>query len=294
MTRLVGGLLALAGLAGALAVTRAALALEPGPQVLEDVEHGGFPGGALHVRAERQGDEVHLDVANAYHMPVTTDFRFETTNLEAARAPHTVIVPAGGRRRVATFHLVRKDRPINYSYVMQWMFGDPGAAPSDTVYDLPYGPGETYRVLQGYFGAFSHHEVAAIDWAMPEGTPVRAAREGVVTAYNDTAVGNGLDPEYMALEKANWVIVEHDDHTLGCYFHLKPHGVRVSTNTRVARGELLGYSGNTGFSSTPHLHFEVRTPIDGKRYRTYPVRFHLHAGDPAGDIPLAGATYTAP
>jgi murein DD-endopeptidase MepM/ murein hydrolase activator NlpD len=262
--------------------------------VLEDAEHGEFPGGALHVRAERHGDEVRLDVANAYHVPVTTDFRFQTTNLAPARPPGTITVPAGGRKRVATFRLVRKDRPINYSYVMQWMFGDPGAAPSDTVYDLPYAPGEGYRVLQGYFGAFSHHEVAAVDWAMPVGTPVHAAREGVVTAYNDTATGSGLDPEYMALEKANWVIVEHDDHTLGCYFHLKPHGVRVTTNTRVTRGQLLGYSGNTGFSSTPHLHFEVRTPIDGAHYRTYPVRFRLTGGDAGGDIPVAGAVYVAP
>ncbi|MDB5097120.1 MAG: mepM [Cyanobacteria bacterium RYN_339] len=291
MTRLAGKLLALAALAGALAVTRTALALEPGPQVLEDAEHAEFPGGNLRVRAERQGDEVRLDVTNGYRMPVTTDFAFATTNLKSAHAPHTLTIPAGGHRRVATFRLVNKDRPINYSYVMNWMFGDPGAAPADTVYDLPYAPGEGFRVLQGYFGAFSHHDVAAIDWAMPEGTPIRAAREGVVTAYNDTAVGSGLDPEYMALEKANWVIVEHDDHTLGCYFHLMPHGIKVSTNTRVLRGQLLGFSGNTGFSSRPHLHFEVRTPIDGTRYRTYPVRFRLRSGD---DIPLAGGLYTAP
>jgi murein DD-endopeptidase MepM/ murein hydrolase activator NlpD len=276
------------------AAARATPTKEPPPLRVEDVRHGCFGGGHLQLRAERSGDRVDVELTNTYNAPVTADLSFETTNMTPLRPTHTVTVPPRGSARVASFKLERPREAFTYSYVMDWLFGDPGARPGETIYDLPYAAGERYRVMQGHYGAFSHRDVAAIDWGMPEGTPVLAAREGVVVAFNDTAVGHGLDPEFRALEKANWVIVRHPDGTLGCYFHLLEGGVRVAAGQQVVRGQLLGLSGNTGFSNAPHLHFEVRSPIDGQHFRTFPVRFHTEGGDPAGEPLLEGSAYSAP
>lgn len=274
------------GLAG-----RAALARSQAPKLLELARHGAFEGGHLEIEATRDGDEVRVALRNRYDAPVTADLGFTLANLSAVQPAHTMTVPAGGTQTAAVFHVIQPGQPIRYNYVMNWLFGDPASAPADVLYDLPYQHGEGFRVIQGYYGGFSHQDVAAIDWGMPEGTPVTAAREGTVVAFKDDATESGLDPDFKVLEKANWVVVRHPDGTLGCYFHLKPHGVAVRAGQGVRRGTLLGYSGNTGFSNAPHLHFEVRTPIDGKRFRTYPVRFHLATGD---GIPLLGAVYRAP
>lgn len=57
--------------------------------------------------------------------------------------------------------------------------------------------------------------------------------------------------------RANFVCVQHSDGTYARYFHLSRNGVRVKKGDRVAAGDILGLSGNTGFSSAPHLHFDV-------------------------------------
>lgn len=274
--------------------TRTAVAHAPPPQLLEVARHGSFTGGDLQVKAENSGGLVRVQLANHYAAPVTADMSFELVNLEATRPVRTVTVPAHGHAEVALFRQVDASHRFTYRYVMKWLFGDPLAVPADTLYDLPFGSGPGFRVLQGYFGGFSHAEIAAIDWGMPEGTPVLASREGVVVATKDDAVGNGLDPEFKLLDRANWVVVRHPDGTMGCYFHLQPHGVRVQPGQTVTRGQAIALSGNTGYSTQPHLHFEVRSPIDGTRYRTFAVRYRTLGGDPAGEIPLAGNLYQAP
>lgn len=83
-----------------------------------------------------------------------------------------------------------------------------------------------------------------IDIAVAEGTPVRAAKSGTVILASYYG-GYG-----------NYICVDHGGGLSTCYAHLS--GYASSTGQRVSQGQVIGYSGNTGSSTGPHLHFEVR------------------------------------
>lgn len=121
-------------------------------------------------------------------------------------------------------------------------------------YPFPWRGGP-FRLTQGPNGSFSHTDAKsryAMDIAMPEGTPIIAARSGVVVKTENEQAGRGTDAS------GNFVRVKHDDGTEGVYLHLKQGSVGVRAGQRVAVGSPLGLSGNTGNSSGPHLHFVVQ------------------------------------
>lgn len=131
-------------------------------------------------------------------------------------------------------------------------------APQDSsTYVLPYRVGDDHRVTNTtghYIRANGGVGLYAIDFAMPIGTPVHAARGGVVVAVRDTFPdGNGVDLE------ENFVFVRHTEGTIARYFHLTRGGAAVESGDTVRAGDLIGFSGNTGQTAGPHLHFDVQT-----------------------------------
>jgi murein DD-endopeptidase MepM/ murein hydrolase activator NlpD len=129
-------------------------------------------------------------------------------------------------------------------------------AQDSALYVLPYTVGSAFEV----WGSTSHYNegnrgvgLYAIDFVMPIGTPVVAARSGVVVAARDSFPdGNGEDLE------ENFVFVRHADATIGRYFHLTRDGADVDVGDSVAQGQPIGRSGNSGQSTGPHLHFDVQ------------------------------------
>ena len=111
--------------------------------------------------------------------------------------------------------------------------------------------------IQGNHGASTHTGTLqfAVDFRMPVGTPVFAVRAGVVAAVASHFKKGGLDTKLRP--RANFVAIQHADGTYARYFHLRHNGVIVHRGDSVAAGDQIGLSGNTGYSSTPHLHFDV-------------------------------------
>lgn len=83
-----------------------------------------------------------------------------------------------------------------------------------------------------------------LDWGIPEGTPIRATADGLVTVAGMDSTGYGL---HVRIQHTEW---------LSIYGHLSR--LAVSRDAKVKAGDIIGYSGNTGNSTGPHLHFEVR------------------------------------
>ncbi|OII64061.1 peptidase [Streptomyces sp. CC53] len=88
------------------------------------------------------------------------------------------------------------------------------------------------------------------DFAVPVGTPVKAVHGGTVVKAGPNGGGDG--PAY-----GNAVVIKHGNGTYSQYAHLSKIDVKVGS--KVKTGQLIARSGNTGNSSGPHLHFEIRT-----------------------------------
>lgn len=260
-----------------------------------------FDGGRLEVELRRDRDRVIEIVRNHYAVPVVMQFAVtELTNLAPSGPTNGVLViPAAARPNepgpalvVATYRIVDASLAYHRHIETRQRWGDPAARPQPYAYRLPYPAGTTYSVLQGFHGAFSHRgsNEFAIDFDCPVATRVVAARPGLVVAANGGAQGSGTTSDYLDYKRTNFVIVRHDDGTLGEYMHLAPSGVRVSVGQRVERGDELALSGNTGFSSTPHLHFGVMTAAeDGINAQSFP--FVLAVSATRTETPVQGRAY---
>lgn len=124
-------------------------------------------------------------------------------------------------------------------------------------YELPFRKGTSHRVVQGYGGLFSHKHIAAIDFQMPVGTKICAARGGTVYSYKERSDEGGV----FSKGKANYIIIKHDDGSFGCYWHLQKNGVLVKSGYVIA-GQEIGLSGATGNVLRPHLHFSVKRVLN--------------------------------
>jgi murein DD-endopeptidase MepM/ murein hydrolase activator NlpD len=138
-------------------------------------------------------------------------------------------------------------------------------------------------VVQGPDGSFSHQGTHAFDFALAIGTPVLAARRGVVTRVIDGFTKCCLPPEEG--HKMNGVIVEHRDGTYAVYAHLRV-GIPVKEGERVKARQLIAYSGNTGVSFAPHLHFEVNRRDEAGAVEG--IEFRFRDGTPEGAAPGKG------
>jgi murein DD-endopeptidase MepM/ murein hydrolase activator NlpD len=161
--------------------------------------------------------------------------------------------------------------------------GRPDATPEDIEYPLPVAG--AWQLGQGFGGSFSHNDPQsryAVDIGLAEGTPIVAVREGVVMQVESDFDRSGLDREKFA-DRANHIRIEHADGTMALYAHLQPGGTLVRPGQKVRAGQTIGYSGNTGFSTGPHLHFAIQINA-GMRLESIPFRM---AG-PSGPLRLDG------
>jgi len=262
-----------------------------------------FDGGQLEFELYRSGTRIVQVARNRYATPVVIRWSMTALdNVEPATAVEgSALLPAapaplgiGPTVVLAELEQIDSSRRYGRELYFRGRFGDPRATPAPYVYGLPYPAGLTFSVLQGWRGAFSHRgsNEYAIDFDCPVATPVLAARPGIVVAANAAAQGAGTTPEYVDYKRTNFVLVQHDDGTLGEYMHLSPSGIEVAPGQRVTRGQSIALSGNTGYSSTPHLHFQVMTAgDDGVSARSFP--FRLAVAPNRVEEPVQGRRYAA-
>ncbi|QOD62194.1 M23 family metallopeptidase [Polaribacter haliotis] len=165
---------------------------------------------------------------------------------------------------VLKFHKSKIDTNAIYkNYKFTLNYGASSAQEYDTLYNygLPFLKGKRYKVLQAQNTNFTHKGAGskyAIDFKMNVGQEICAIRGGVVVKTKSDSNKGGSSKKY--LKEANIIFVFHNDGTFAQYAHLKKDGVLVKVGDTIKKGQVIGYSGNTGMSTEPHLHFVVYKP----------------------------------
>lgn len=245
------------------------------------------------VCVERTADQGYEDIYVENHKPwpITLSLRVHGRGIEVqGRNPITVTVE--GNERIRLTRAFKKSRSSSLRLAYDWAVGSMDAEHDDAyVYRLPYATGAHHYVLQGYGSKFSHtgFEKYTVDFNMPVGTAVHAAREGIVVLTEDRH-DRGCWADGCA-RYANYIVVLHSDGTTGEYYHLRHNGVFVSQGDFVRKGEKIGLSGNTGHTTMPHLHFGVYRAASWGRTASVPVRFQTSSG--VIKRPYAGHRYVA-
>ena len=246
------------------------------------------------IAAEREGDRISLwlEVETAEALVLVVQPTAE--GLEGSDSAARVVSIRPERRKLAGFRITRPgDWRLDWRYSFH-PAGPPARHVPEAPYRLPYAPGSTFRVIQGAEGAFTHQGplAHAIDWGIPVGSEIRAARGGQVIGLRGDQPEGGPDPGMLGRENYLWI--RHDDGTVAHYLHLQADSLTVALGDRVAAGQVIAKSGNSGYSSEPHLHFHVSTPSDSgtTAFETFPLHFDL--GDGRVERLEAGRNYRAP
>jgi murein DD-endopeptidase MepM/ murein hydrolase activator NlpD len=221
------------------------------------------------------GDGEYLAFAdNSLAGPIEVLLSFtRSTNVHGEPAlPARATVPARGSVLVARLRADDPGRNGDFELSLVGVPGNPSARPQDVEYLMPLRQPRT-RIDQGFGGVFSHSDEQnryALDFAADIGTTVVAARAGTVMQVESDFSKAGLVQEKYG-GRANFVRIVHDDGTMALYAHLKPEGVLVRVGQRVGAGQQIGLSGNTGFTTGPHLHFALQANR-GMRLVSIPFR----------------------
>ncbi|MGB5335387.1 MAG: M23 family metallopeptidase [Woeseiaceae bacterium] len=232
----------------------------------------------VEVTQELIGNEIRFIANNGLYAPVEVAMVINAASGVAGARPGELLRRVVAPR--AEFELLRlavvpgSARPhVEFDY--DYTPGHPQAVHrANNGYRAPFVAAANYPITQAYPDNATHQTIDsryAIDIAMPVGTDVLAARGGVVFDVVGTNFRGGTNREEH-LHAANIVRILHDDGTFAVYAHLNWNSIRVTPGQRVQTGQYIADSGNTGFSSGPHLHFAVQRNA-GMRIEAVPVAF---------------------
>jgi murein DD-endopeptidase MepM/ murein hydrolase activator NlpD len=238
--------------------------------------------GPVVLQVQDRGSHYEVQARNPAPGPVQVQLslRGGASNARAVPAlPVRALVAAGRDAVVARIYPLDPRLATGFEVDLEQVPGDPAARPFDFHYQLPFTAAPV-RVHQGFGGRFSHDDAAnryAVDFALAEGTPVLAARGGVVLQVETGFAGAGLDREHDGT-RANTLRILHDDGSMALYAHLQPGSAQVRAGDLVQPGQVLARAGSTGFSTAPHLHFVVQVN-GGMQLRAIPFRMFATAGE---------------
>jgi len=222
-----------------------------------------------------------LVATNDYGGPVEVEFTIPEGKNIVTRpmVPKRIVVAARQRMNAIRISPIRKDQSWSYRYTYRYCFGDPTAQHHPPKpYRPPFQSGHAFHISQAFGGSYSHNTAQskyAIDIVMPEGTRICAARGGIVMDIaNDFYTGGTNLKENIS--RANYMRILHNDGTMAIYAHLKLETIRIGIGQKVSAGEVIAESGNTGFSSGPHLHFAIQKNMN---LRLVSIPFKIMSAD---------------
>jgi murein DD-endopeptidase MepM/ murein hydrolase activator NlpD len=188
--------------------------------------------------------------------------------------PARLVLPGQAEKRLLKIWATDPGMGFSFRLSYKHMIGPPlDDIPAEVNYYPPFPLGLQFPISQGFDNDVTHSKPPnqyAVDIVMPIGTPILAARAGLVMDMEDDFHGAAQKERYLT--RSNQVRILHDDGTMAVYAHLQPNSLRVRQGTKVTRGQWIASSGNTGYSSGPHLHFVIQLNA-GMSLESLPFRF---------------------
>lgn len=222
---------------------------------------------------------IRITVQNNRVTPIYLNFlSTEMQNLQVLpSANFSAVIGAGEQKYIGQMQIQQRGQRYSYRYRWTFVTGSPEAKHNPRyAYSMPFGGNEKRLLSQGNNGTFSHQGKYryAFDFTMPIGTPVLAARDGIVSEVIDGFTYGANDR--ALIDKANLVSIYHSDGTFADYVHLNK-GILVKVGQQIRRGQILAYSGNTGFTTKPHLHFQVWQRQKDAQSVSIPILFSTYS-----------------
>jgi len=183
-----------------------------------------------------------------------------------------------------------KPNEKNRVYKFWCVIGDPKSKPLTKLVLPPFLDFKPMRISQGFKGRFSHQRqpgLYAVDIAMPVSTKIVAVKKGVVINTKDDYAVAGVSSPFF-FDKANYIDIMHDDGTYAIYAHLLLGSVKVKKGQVIEAGQVIGLSGNTGYSTGPHLHFAIMHNAKG---RTESIPFKFSQPNKKAIVPKRGVWF---
>lgn len=227
---------------------------------------------------ERKEDGAIIFASNPDPYPNSVEIKFDMTNMNFSEGTKNLFVIPARTEKVKIGELTMAERKAyKYGYSYRTAMGDLSKMQydKDYVYNLPFAKGKSFLLFQGYNGNFSHQNENAVDFTMPVGTEVCAAREGTVVQL---VQGNSIScPKQECQQYNNYITIMHSDGTFGQYTHIQTNSSKLKVGDVVKKGDVIALSGNVGWSSGPHLHFVVFQGSFDK-WKTLETKFRVEDG----------------
>ncbi|MFA6554428.1 MAG: peptidoglycan DD-metalloendopeptidase family protein [Candidatus Paceibacterota bacterium] len=183
-----------------------------------------------------QRNDTVLGIANKYHADAGEIYSYNDLDASSKLViGQNLIIPDAEMGLSATV-----SKTINQKLIYEPVIGN--------VSNLPSYPGYYSCPLIGGRLSQELHGRNAVDMATPIGTPLRASAAGTVIISKSNGAWNG--------GYGNYIVISHSNGTQTLYSHMLRSP--IGPGEQVSKGQIIGYSGNTGFSTGPHLHFEIR------------------------------------
>ena len=245
----------------------------------------------------RSSQKIWFVAVNNSPAVITVHFGLTGSNYDSDRQlPVTLIVNPYSSEDIVHITQAARWEPLRLTSRYSFQPGDPFTPPDRQArYLLPFEKGTSFLVVQspdsrpGTGTLITHnndHSRYAFDFGVSEGTLVTAARDGVVIDVKDSFTTGGPNPSFS--NRANYVTIMHDDRSVASYAHLAPRRVLVKPGQQVSAGTPIAFSGNTGYTHGPHLHFDVRRAAISEKgevvHLSVPVDFYQRDG--AGEMIL--------
>lgn len=151
-----------------------------------------------------------------------------------------------------------------------WMPGTLGSGDKKNVLN-PFKPPGKVRFGEDMGETHRGPDKYGYDFIAPLHTPVYAMEDGIVARVIDHYLEAHQDKKRK--DENNVIEVVHADGTVARYSHLHPKSALVRPCDKIKAGDQLAQSGNTGYSSGPHLHVDIYRPRSGESYTTLPLTF---------------------